>query len=111
MSDSDQYRDGLILEEWLQSRKEAAKHIEPDTAEVCWEHGYTMDPYDTWSDMPDEYKLVGRIYFARAPESEIWVWFGDLPAEIREKLCERNRHGLAPHFGDYRPLSGDDSGG
>jgi hypothetical protein len=36
-------------------------------------------------DLPDEAKQIGRLYFARSPESDIWVSFDDLPeATVRE---------------------------
>ena len=34
----------MAKEEWLAARKEAALRIDPETAEVFWEHGQTLDP-------------------------------------------------------------------
>jgi hypothetical protein len=48
--------------------------------------GQTLDPYGVDPDLPEELQQVGREYFARRPGSDIWVSFGDLPAEICEKL-------------------------
>jgi hypothetical protein len=82
--------DGLPVEEWLQIRKDAGKKINPETAEVAWQHGYTLDPYGVYHDLLPEERQVGRTYFARSPASDIWVSFRDLPAEIRDALW--NKH-------------------
>ena len=78
----------LTVEQWLQVRKEAALRIDAKTAEVQWWHALTLDPYGVLPELPEEYQQVGREYFARSPESDIWVWFGDLPDETRERLWE-----------------------
>ena len=74
------------IEKWLAIRKAEALKIDPDTAEVGWEYGQTLDPYGVCPDLPEEYQQVGREYFARAPGSEVWVHFGDLPKET-EIVC------------------------
>jgi hypothetical protein len=84
------------IKQWLATRKEEALKIDPETAEVMWWYAQTLDPYgvkDEW-ELPEEFDCVGREYFARAPGSDIWVWFGDLPDKTREKLWSRLRHGL-----------------
>jgi hypothetical protein len=35
----------LDNERWLAARKEAALRIDPETAQVFWEHGQVLDPY------------------------------------------------------------------
>jgi hypothetical protein len=75
--------------EFLAVRREAAQHIDPETAEVDWHHGMDADPYEVDPDLPEELHQVGRIYFARGPGSDIWVWFGDLPNTVREALWEK----------------------
>lgn len=82
--------DKLTLEEWLAIRKEAAFRIDPETAEVDWDYAYGVD-----QDLPEEYRVVGREYFARSPGSSVWVWFGDLPSEVSEKLWAKHRAKLA----------------
>ena len=85
------------LERWLAIRKEEALKIDPETADVDWQYAETSDPYgvlDEW-DLPKEFHQVGRAYFARAPGSDIWVVFGDLPDETRDKLWQRQRRNLA----------------
>ncbi len=67
-------------------REKAGLRIDPANAEVEWSYEYTLDPYGDGLDLPEEYRQVGRAYFARSPEGDIWVWFGDLPDEVREKL-------------------------
>jgi hypothetical protein len=79
------------IERWLAIRKEEALRIDPETAKVDCSYGQIWDPYgvdDEW-ELPEEFHQWGRQDFARAPGGDIWVWFGDLPAETREKL--RNR--------------------
>jgi hypothetical protein len=75
-------------EAWLAERKREALLIDLATAEVDWSYGQTLDPYGVIPDLPEELQQVGREYFARRPDSDIWVHFGDLPAEVREKLWE-----------------------
>jgi hypothetical protein len=84
-------------EQWLAIRKEAGLKIDPETAEVDWNYGQTLDPYgvcDEW-ELPEEFHCVGREYFARSPGSDIWVEFGDLPEETRERLWARHSRKLA----------------
>jgi hypothetical protein len=83
------------IEEWLAIRKAEALKIDPDTAEVDWEYRQTFDPYGVYPELPDEYQQVGREYFARAPGSEVWVGFGDLPEETRDRLWARHGRKLA----------------
>ena len=84
-------------EEWLAVRKEAGLKIDPATAEVDWRYGQTLDPYgfcDEW-ELPEEFHCVGREYFARSPGSDVWVHFGDLPEETRNRLWTRYSRKLA----------------
>jgi hypothetical protein len=99
------------LERRLAIRKEEALKIDPETAEVDWSYGQTLDPYgvcDEW-ELPEEFDCVGRVRFARAPGSDIWVEFGDLPRETRQKLWNRHRRKLAfpAGFEDLPGTSGD----
>jgi hypothetical protein len=85
------------IERWLAVREEEALKIDPETAEVDWSYGQTLDPYgvcDEW-ELPEEFHQVGREYFARAPGSDIWVKFGDLPKETRDELWKRHKTNLA----------------
>jgi hypothetical protein len=80
---------------WLAIRKEAGIKIDPETAEVQWIYGLTLDPYGVYPDLPEEYRQVGREYFARAPGSDVWVEFGDLPEATRDALWKKHRSKLA----------------
>jgi hypothetical protein len=85
------------LEQWLAIRKEEALRIDPETAEVHWSYAQTLDPYgalDEW-ELPEEFHQIGREYFARNVGSDIWVEFGDLPDETRDKLRNRYSRRLA----------------
>ncbi|QHO78202.1 hypothetical protein ACH79_42105 [Bradyrhizobium sp. CCBAU 051011] len=74
------------IEEFLAIRKEAGLKIDPETAEVRWWYADVLDPYGIHPD-PSDY--VGREYFARSPNSDVWVEFGDLPKATREALWQR----------------------
>ncbi|MBV8737636.1 MAG: hypothetical protein JO007_10330 [Alphaproteobacteria bacterium] len=77
--------------QWLAARKEAGLKIDPATAEVDWSYEQTLDPYGIYPDLPEECRQTGREYFARAPGTDIWVWFGDLPDATLDALWERGR--------------------
>jgi hypothetical protein len=87
-------------EQWLATRKEAGAQIDPETAEVHWGYGYTLDPYGVFPDLPEEYQQVQRLYFARAPGSNVWVEFADLPEATRRTL-EVNMHHLPERYEDW----------
>lgn len=94
-TETDKTDSNLSVEQWLQVRKEEALRIDAETAEVFWKYGLTMDPYGVFPDLPEEYRQVGREYFARSPGSDIWVSFSDLSAETAGKLWEMHKHKLA----------------
>jgi hypothetical protein len=85
----------LSVERWLCIRRQAAAHIDPETAEVMWVYAYTFDPYGVDADLAPELRQVGREYFARAPGSDIWVWFGDLGDNVRQRLWAMHSSKLA----------------
>src|SRR5262245_18632929 len=93
-------------EEWLRIRKEAGRKIDPETAEVMWVYGQTLDPYGIDPELLEKYYCVGREYFARSPGSDIWVWFGDLPTATGDALWEKHKAKLA--FPAGLPLIKDD---
>ena len=69
-----------------QMRKEAGLKINPETAEVDW-----VGRHSTIWRVPNFPRVpqVGREYFARAPGSDIWVWFIDLPEATETALWEK----------------------
>jgi hypothetical protein len=83
------------LNEFYSMRKKAGLAIDPLTAEVFWSYEHILDPYGIDPDLPEEYQQIGREYFARSPESEIWVWFGDLPEGTRDELWTMHKRQLA----------------
>jgi hypothetical protein len=82
------------IEEFLAIRKAAGLKIEACNAEVMWCYAQTLDPYGIY-ELSEECQQVGREYFARAPGSDIWVCFDDLPDETREALWEMHKRQLA----------------
>lgn len=83
------------VKKWLAIRKKAALKIDPKTAKVIWRYAQVLDPYGVDPDLPIECQQVGRDYFACAPGSDIWVWFGDLPNRTRNALLKKHEHKLA----------------
>jgi hypothetical protein len=71
---------------WLAARKEAGVHIDPETAEVAGSYGQILDPYGVDPHLSAECQQGGWDHFARAPRSNVWVWFGDLPAATQAIL-------------------------
>jgi hypothetical protein len=99
---------------WLTSRKEAGLKIDPETAEVEWTYAQTLDPYGVYPELPEECQQVGREYFARAPGSDVWVCFHDLPDATRDVLWEKHKANLAFPAGlflPFRPRSPKDENG
>ncbi len=83
------------VEAFLAIRRAEGLNIDPATAEVTWTYAQTMDPYGIYDDLPEQCWQAGREYFARAPGSDIWVQFGDLPKATREALWEAHHRELA----------------
>jgi hypothetical protein len=80
---------------WQSARKPPTK-IDPETAEVDWQYRHVLDPYEV-RDLTPEEMCIGRSYFARAPGSDIWVSFHDLPKETVEALWHRIDSGKIDH--------------
>jgi hypothetical protein len=74
-------------EEFIKIRKQAALKIDPETAEVASWAVDVMNPYGVYP-TAEEYN-IGRDNFVRAPGSDIWVWFGDLPEEVWKKIVKK----------------------
>ena len=85
--------DELTIEQWLQIRKEEGRKIDPKIAEVMCDRVYVADPYAIYPDLAEECQCIGRLNFARSPDSEIWVSFKDLSDETRRQLWERLESG------------------
>ena len=87
------------MREWLRIRKEAGLQIVPSTAKVIFEYVSVGDPYGILPPLPEEYECIGRAYFARSPDSDIWVAFEDLPEKTVQELWRIIDSKLA-HYGD-----------
>jgi hypothetical protein len=94
MAMNDEERKQAMLDEereqWLKIRKEAALHIDPATAEVTCFKCLILDPYGVGPELPEEYQQMGRTYFARAPGSDIWVVFDDLPSQTQDAFWSKS---------------------
>jgi hypothetical protein len=76
----------------MEERRAAGLLIDPTTAEVLCVYAETLDPYgDGLPLLPPEEGSSNREYFARAPGSDIWVFFGDLPEATRDARTARPR--------------------
>jgi hypothetical protein len=73
---------------WLATRKEEALRIDPNVAVVNWCYGQILDPYGV-EELAEDRVCVGRLYFARRPDSDIWVSFYDLPKSVASSLWDR----------------------
>lgn len=91
IQNTDKTESQLKVEQWLAIRKEAGTRIDPETAEVKWVYAQILDPYGVYSDLPENLQLIGRAYFARSPESDIWVRLGDLPDHVYEALLKTHQ--------------------
>jgi hypothetical protein len=105
-------------------RMAVGRHIDPETAEVKWIYAQTLDPYGDDRKLPEECRQVGREYFARSPESDLWIFFGHLPDATRDALWKKHKSRLAfpaglefmlfanryleQHFGDTSNISDDE---
>lgn len=98
------HRSKINTQEFLAIRKTEGLKIDPSTAIVVWEYRSTLDPYGIY-DLSKEWKQVGRQYFARAPNSEIWVSFYDLTNETRDALWDRYCE-KAPSYEENDPING-----
>jgi hypothetical protein len=67
------------IHQWLGIRNDDASEIDPGTAKVSWKLGLIMDPYGVKPDLPEEREVIDRVYFARAPDSNVSVSFDDRP--------------------------------
>jgi hypothetical protein len=104
MTESD---DEIKIKAWLAIRKEAALKIDPETAEVIWDFRDECDPYGILPE-EDQCGTVGRHYFARSPDSDIWVWCGDIPDATWDALWEKHTAKLAFPAG-LPPINDDET--
>jgi hypothetical protein len=63
----------------MEERRAAGLLIDPSTAEIFWNWANFFDVYGDGLPLLPQESSINREYFARAPGSNIWVFFGDLP--------------------------------
>src|SRR5262249_18081151 len=86
-------------------RKAAGLGINAETAEVMWSYAEMADPYGDCPSVPAECSSVGREYFARAPGTEVWIDFGDLPQATVDVLWEKYRRKMTFPYGPLPALT------
>jgi hypothetical protein len=85
----------LTAEAWKGWRKAAGLHVDPETAEVCWDCVPVGDPYGLRPPSAADLDSVGPMYFARSSESSKWIEFNDLPEATRKALYKKHHSQLA----------------
>ena len=78
-------------QEFLDRIREAGRKINPETARIRAEKGNTLNVYNLYPLDEDCYGATN--YFAFESESELWVWFEDIPEPIRNRLEARVHNG------------------
>lgn len=73
----------------MDERRTAGLLLDPSTAVIDWNYAQTLDPYGDGLPLLPQEEQVGREYFARAPDSDVWVNVGDLPEATRDAIWER----------------------
>jgi hypothetical protein len=73
----------------MKERRAAGLLLDPSTAEIHWNYAQTLDPYCDGLPLLPQEEQVGREYFARASDSDIWVNVGDLPDATRDVIWKR----------------------
>ena len=89
MSDDNCFSPGAFRAE----RREAGKRMNPDTAILYCRYVMEVDPYGICEDIPEEFRCIGKNWFAFTPETgEVVVQ--DLPEATFERINERYRQRL-----------------
>ena len=70
---------------WKELLALAGRQIDPARAEVISYCGQIADPYGVLAYEDD---CIGRLYFARSPDTNIWIEFEDLPEATRAALWQ-----------------------
>ena len=70
----------------MEERRAAGLLVDPSTAEITWFGAELEDPYDDGLPFLPQGSSIGRTYFARAPDSGIWVHVDDLPDATQDAL-------------------------
>ncbi len=83
------------IEDAEQKVRQAAKRIDPRTAETFWRYGQMLDPYRLGLDLEPEWECLGRLYFLNDPVERVLVltWevralHPDIPDEEWEDLMQ-----------------------
>jgi hypothetical protein len=77
-------------EEWVAIHKEAGLRIDPETADVMWKWGESLDPYGIYPDLPQEWRgVMEKNFFARSSGSDVWVSFDDIPDAATRAALEK----------------------
>lgn len=83
----------MMIKKWARLRKEEAKRIDPENAEVrWWSKGFVDVPgIDIDPEIGEQISDQGEYCFARNPGSDIWLGLGELPRETQRRLWSRRK--------------------
>jgi hypothetical protein len=70
---------------WLGIYRKEGLRLDPNTANVRCDRVFVEDPYGVYGDGSN----IGSADFARAPGSDLWVLWDDLPKKTQRKLEKR----------------------
>jgi hypothetical protein len=78
------------FERRMEKRRAAGLLIDPATAEIGWWYAHYFDPYEDGLPLfPEQAHVSDRECFARAPDSDIWVFVDDLPKATGDAIWKR----------------------
>ena len=83
----------------MEERRAAGLSIDPSTAQIEWWYAQTLDPYGDGLPLLPGTEQIDREYFARAPDSDIWVSVHDLPGATREAIRNRRERVIIVRIG------------
>ena len=89
VSENQQIMVTISLKHFYALVQAAGRAINPETAEVASWYAEIGDPYGV-DDLPEEYRCSGRADFARAPGTNLWISFHDLPEATRDALWKKH---------------------
>ena len=95
-------------QKFLAVRREAGVKIDPATAEVDWIYAQVMNPCGIYPEISAD--CVGRSYFARSPESDIWLSSGICPRPPGMR-CGKSTNVSARFLQVWRDRRGDVAAG
>ena len=86
---SDEFMVTVSLTMLDELRRQAGRAIDPKTAEAFSTFRQVIDPYNDLSEFTEETYCIGRFWFFKNPDSNVWIWEHDIPNEITDAVGRR----------------------